>query len=202
MGLSVTSAPAAEPLTLSEVKEHLRVDDSTEDVHITALIPAARAWVEATTGRQLVKATYSWTLDGFPDKDATALRLPRAPAFSLDSINYIDTDGASQTWGSSNYQSDLNVDPAIILPVNGQSWPDTQDDTLAAVTVAFKAGYDDDGNSPPDHAANVPQALKQAMLMLIAHWYENRASVMADMDANEVPQAVHFLVSPYKVWWF
>jgi uncharacterized phiE125 gp8 family phage protein len=47
----------------------------------------------------------------------------------------------------------------------------------------------------------VPAALRQAMLLLIGHWYENRESVTFDNVAM-LPQAVDALLAPHRVHTF
>ena len=50
-GLQVTTEPTAEPLSLQEVKEYLRVDDSTDERVVRPLIETARRWAETHMDR-------------------------------------------------------------------------------------------------------------------------------------------------------
>ena len=198
MGLKVTTAPTVEPVSLDEAKTHLRVDGTAEDTYIEALIQAARAWVENYTARQLVQATYEWTFDRFPDRPEKPVRFPRSPVATVDQVEYADHGGTTQTYSS--YQLDLNVAPAIMLPVVDGTWPGVQADNPTGVTVTFTAGYEpDDTQSPTDPAGNVPQSLKHAILLLVGHWYERRASVNIGNIVTPVDQTVHFLCAPYRV---
>ncbi len=47
---AIITPPAAEPLTLAQVKAHLRLDGNADDALLTSLIAAARRYLEATTG--------------------------------------------------------------------------------------------------------------------------------------------------------
>jgi uncharacterized phiE125 gp8 family phage protein len=67
----------------------------------------------------------------------------------------------------------------------------TADDTLR---VAYKAGYG-------DAAADVPQALRQAILLLVGHWFAQREAV-ASTQLHDVPFAVQALCNPYRVQHF
>ena len=49
MALVLTAVPAAEPISLADAKAHLRIDGSDEDALLTALIAAARMFVERTS---------------------------------------------------------------------------------------------------------------------------------------------------------
>lgn len=58
--LRVVTPAVAEPVTVADVKAHLRVTHAADDALIAAQITSAREHVEAFTGLALVVATYSW----------------------------------------------------------------------------------------------------------------------------------------------
>ncbi len=62
MALVLTTAPAAEPISLAEAKAHLRIDADDEDALLTALIAAARMFVERTLGVALITQSWSYFL--------------------------------------------------------------------------------------------------------------------------------------------
>ena len=49
-----------------------------------------------------------------------------------------------------------------------------------------------------DAAVDVPQALRQAIRLLVAHWYENRGLVTVG-TATVLPQSVAALIAPYRM---
>lgn len=52
-------------------------------------------------------------------------------------------------------------------------------------------------------ADGVPKTIKQALLLLIAHWYTNREAVVASNAVpREVELTVRTLLNQNKVWWF
>ncbi len=59
---SITS-PAAEALTLADVKAHLRLEDGNEDPLLAALIATAREHLERSTGLCLITQTWRLYLD-------------------------------------------------------------------------------------------------------------------------------------------
>jgi uncharacterized phiE125 gp8 family phage protein len=187
----VTVEPAAEPVSLADLKEHLRVDTTAEDDLITSLGEAAREWVEQVCGMQLVEATLRDDLDGFPDE----IRLGRYPVQSVSSITYTDTNGDTQTWASSNYQTDLGAKPARIRAAYGVSYPSTR--SFKSVSITYVAGYAS-GGSPTDHGFNVPSSIKAAIKLLVGHWYTHRMAVMP-MQMHEAPMAVQSLLAPYRL---
>src|SRR3972149_2882421 len=102
MSLILLTAPTAEPIHRTEVKLHLRVDDTVDDVAIDALSRAAREKVESDTRRQLISATWQLRLDEFPDHDMIELRI--CPVVSVSSLKYVDTAGTEQTLAVADYQ--------------------------------------------------------------------------------------------------
>lgn len=187
MGLVQVTAPTIEPIGLQEAKDHLRVDSTTEDPLISALISAARQQAEDFTWRQLVTATYDWTLDAFP----WCLRPPKPPLQGITSITYLDTAGASQVLASTEYTVDAASQPGRVAPAFGKTWPSTQAE-LNAVTVRLVVGYG-------DGASHVPAPIKQAILMAITDFYENRQSTVIGLTAIELPQTAKSLLRPYVV---
>lgn len=182
---AVVTPPSEEPATTAEAKAHLRVDSNSEDTLIGSLVTAARQYVEGATGRALVTQTLRTKLDDFPDSD-DAIRLPRAPVQSVSSVTYLDEDGASQTFASSDYVTLLDLEPAEIALKADASWPATAMQR-GAVTVTYVAGY--------GAASAVPQAVKHAILLLVGHWYANREAVAPGQGVSEVPMGLHSLIS-------
>lgn len=168
-----TVAPASEPLDLTDVKLHLRVEHNADDALITALIQAAREQAESYTGRALI--TQTWVLTDTAPADP--LLLPRWPVLSIVSV----TDDGVATSATTAYLGD----DAQLVPTD--SWGGT-------VVVTYTAGYGAGGSA-------VPAALKQWMLLQIGQWYENREGV-AVVGAASVPQRLPFvdaLLSPYRI---
>lgn len=157
----ITVAATVEPLTLDEAKAHLRVEDTDSDALITALISAARGYVEQVCGLRLAAQTLklrAWGLD-----DCT-FRLPAAPIQSITSITYLDPAGSTQTLDPTTYVSDLNgIHPTISRAYN-KTWP-AHLVQMGSVTFTVVCGYADGA---------CPTPIKQAMLLCIGDWFANR----------------------------
>lgn len=185
----VTSAPASEPVTTAELKSHCRVEVSDDDTLIASYGAAAREWVERTgIWRSLVTQTITLKLDEFPCSDDPIL-LPQPPLISVTSITYVDTNGTTQTWSSSEYRVDTYAEPGRVTPAYGYSYPSTRDVT-GAVTVVYSAGY--------GTASDVPNSIKTAIKFLAANWYENREPVVLGTIAPQVPWTILALLEPYN----
>lgn len=188
------TAPATEPLTTAEAKTHLRVDSATDDTYIGTLITAARQYVEGYLGRALITQTWDLTLDAWPidssDGFYESIIVPSPPLVSITHVKYYDTSGTLITAASSTYAVDVNSTPGRITPVYGTVWPSAQF-IPNAITVRFVTGY--------GAAADVPAAIKQAMLLLIAQFYEYREEVVAGTIVANLDKASEFLLRPHRI---
>lgn len=203
MPLTQTVAPAAEPVSLTELKSQARVDISDDDTLLSGLITAARQMAESMMNRSLITQTWRLTLDAFPQAGMSvsyvdrpyslpgnAILLERAPIQSVTSITYKDMAGVTQTMSASDYATELNGDVGRITPPFGKIWPIPLPQ-IGSVNVTFVAGYGASG-------ASVPQPIKQAVLILATHLYQNREMVSYGRWAD-VPMSVTALLDPYVV---
>lgn len=175
-------------VSLAQAKDQMNIDFSDDDALIDMLIEAARDAVQNETGRILINETLVQKRDGFD----VAMELPYA-AQSVTSITYIDTDGAVQTLAATEYDVDTDRTPALITLAYDKTYPDTRA-THNAVTITYVSGYG-------ENSQDVPSALRSAMLLLIAHLYENREAT-APININDVPLTLKYLLGPYKLYNF
>lgn len=194
MSLTIVTPPAEEPVTLTEAKNHLRVDLTDDDSLISALIVAAREHAEAITRRAFITQTLKLSLDAFPANNGP-IYVPMPPLQSVNSLKYFDTDGMEQTLTEgTDFLVDNESEPGRITPAPDTGWPATQN-RPNAVSVEFVAGFGD--------ASKVPQGIKQAILLMVGHWYENREAVtMQGNNAGELPMAVDSLLMMHRIWRF
>lgn len=177
--LSLVTAPTTEPVTVDDFKSHSRIDADEEDAStITGYLKASRKLVETYLRRQLITATYRFSLDRFP---CDCIELPLPPVQSVSALAYVDSDGTTQTWDSSNYRLDTYSEPARIEPAYNVSWP-TIRCVSNAVNVTFVCGY--------GAAGAVPDTIKTAIKITTAVLFE-----MRDVSAPLPEQAKHLLMS-------
>lgn len=175
MSRKLITAPAAEPVSLAEAKQHIK-DVPTSDEGLLALfIAAAREECENMLRRALITQTWEKYLDAFPD----AIELFYPPLQSVTSIVYVDPNGAQQTLASTEYVVDDKQEPAWIVPADGKSWPSTRGGVINAVTVKFVCGYG-------ANETTVPKAIKNWLLLRIAGLYTNRAAVVMESGSVNV----------------
>lgn len=164
MALVLVTAATQEPVTISEVKDHLVVEHSDDDQYLSGLIAAVVGYLQDIQDRAFVTATHDLKLDRFPD-GAGVIELPRAPLASITSVKYQDLDDVETTLSSSLYSVDASSTPGRLLPAYDEAWPSTRGH-VHDVTVRFVAGYGDPGD--------VPRAHRHEILLRVADLYENR----------------------------
>lgn len=181
----VVKPPAAEPILLGDVRTHLRLipgDMEEDDAILTPLIPAAREFCENTTGRALAPQTIA----AWPDAGAGSIRLPRPPLIALEGVNIFYADGTGESLAPSSVLLD-EVDGILTLPAINAPLR-----SVNPIEIRYRAGYE-----------KLPFTLRQALLLLIGHWYENRSTVEVGAIASiEVTMTLQTLLNQYKVWWF
>lgn len=181
-GLKIITEPAAEPVSLTEVKSHLRIDSDTEDTYLGTLIQTAREFCENFQNRAYITQTWELTTDSW---GCFPLDIPLPPLVSVESIKYFDTENVEATWDAANYFVDTDSEPGRIALGYLKSLPQTVLRPTNGVKIQFIAGY--------GAALDVPLRIKQAILMLVGHYYENRETV-SPVDLKEVPLAVKSLL--------
>ena len=213
--LIVKTPPAVEPISLAEAKAHLRVDMTDDDATIQHLIRSARHALETRYDRAIITQSlvlgrdyfpsfyglgYTWTPGGWFGQywmtQYTTQELNwgyialRPPVQSITSVTYIDTSGNSQIWPSTNYGLDGDSEPGRLYLLPGKTFPTTAQQ-LATVKIEFVSG-----NTSPDL---VPADIREAVKLLMAHYYENREETVTGsrLVSLQLPYGVQQLMTNY-----
>lgn len=185
MTLFRTVEPFVEPITLAKAKAHLRIAHDSEDDLLSGLIRAARQEVERTTGSALIEQSWRLVLDAWPEGNIVELK--RLPVRQVLSVTVFDSDGAASVLSPEDYQLDAISSPARLylhsrprpgLPING-------------IEIDFSAGYGEAGT-------DVPDLLKRAVLILVAHWYEFRGAFGPDSQPVSIPDEYRRLITGWR----
>jgi len=174
-------------VTVAEAKAQLNITHSDDDELIDAYIDAATSWAQSYQGRKYLNETCIDYLDDWP---ADVIRPRWSNLVSVTSITYIDTAGVQQTWSSAQYDVDADAVPGRICPGYGYSWPTFRGDQ-AGIVVTYVAGYGATKDSAPAH-------VRQALLLLVGHWYANREAV-SDLNLTQIPFGVRALLGMDRV---
>lgn len=220
MALELKTPPAEEPLTLAETKSYLKVTGNTDDALLSQIITAVRKSCEDWTGRALITQTWTLWRDGFPhrirdnlphagyfelpvDTADQAQRVLEIPKPSLQVVSFIktyNTASVATVFDAAKYYVDTASEPGRIALNSTSAWP-TGLRSVNAVEIEFVAGY--------GTAADVPDALKQGMLLWIKLLYGDRnwlfelgesTAGLIEFNRSDLPQPVVSLWSPYKIY--
>lgn len=171
MTLKLVTAPTTEPIDLTSVEGQCRTGDlSSEADTVNGYITAIRQRAENDLRRTLITTTLDLILDAFPCPSNcnpfAAVETPLPPLQSVVSIKYMSADRVLTTLDPAMYVVDTDSTPGRIMPAYGKAWPSTLD-YPGSVRVQFVAGYG-------DAAEDVPQCIKNWMLLNVGALYENR----------------------------
>lgn len=205
--LKLVSAPGADPVSLNELKNYLRIDSSADDTMLTNFITAATNTVELFLNRKLITQTWDYWLDCFPTKTrfdslqdgVTEGRLSEyisveksisIPFYPLQSVTYLktyDDDGTAYTTSASDYIVDTVSEPGRLSLKNDTTWATTFLRPVNGIQLRFICGYGASGTS-------VPQAIKQAIMDLAGKFYSSRGC-----EDSTISSATMAILTPYRV---
>lgn len=183
----LTSAPEKEPLSVQEVKDHLRVNGQDEELY--RMIKTARGMVERYLNRALI--TQEW--DAYYDYWCNEMKLPYPPLQTVDSVKYRNVDGTETTLATSQYWV-TNHEPATIVRAYNVTWPELQYGRPQAIKISVTVGYGDDGT-------DVPEEIRHGMKLLITDLYENRGTVVIG-SVSKIPAYLIDLIHTYRIYEF
>jgi uncharacterized phiE125 gp8 family phage protein len=187
MSSFLLTAPAAEPLTLDEARAFLRVDTHDDDEPIAALIVAARLHIEMQTRRALITQDWRLTLDAWPADGRIPVQ--PGPLRELTAARVYDFSGTATALDLQHFVPDLGACELAVAP-----WALMQPTRLAAgIELEVSVGYG-------DTALDVPEPLRHAVRLLVAHWYENRGLIVPGATSlASLPASVAALIAPYRM---
>lgn len=175
MSLDLISPPMAEPVTLAELKEHLKIDGAAEDAVIAGLGVAARQLIEARYRVALLPQIWRFALDCAAE---APIVIPLSPVASIDAVG-VTRSGVTETLSPISYEAQAgNVGRVRLKSAVAGG------DGFDRVVISFTAGWPD--------AASVPDALKLAIKIVAAHYYENREGEPTG------PAALGAILAPYR----
>ena len=190
MALTLVTAPAVEPVSVADVKSHLRIDNTDDDTLLGTYIAVARRFCERYQNRAYITQTWKLVLDNWP-KGHDVIELSYPPLQSVTNIVYYDTDETANTLSTSVYMVDTDSKPGRVTLKYNQTWPYTILRPYNGIEITYVAGYG-------DAASDVPENVVHAMKLLIGHLYENREAT-GIRPLSEIPFAVKSLLDLERI---
>lgn len=179
MRMVLVTPPAAEPVTLDELKLYLRLDGSDEDSLVAGLGRAARERVEAETGARLIHQLWRLTLDGWPAGGVATV--PFGPVRGVVALRARNANGSTRELPVSLARPLEGADPPRVVfeaPPAGLAPGPVELDLL----IGFAAT-----------GADAPAAFLEALRRLVAAAFENRG----DADTPS-PRAALAALAPFR----
>lgn len=182
-GLRLVSGPTEEPLTVEEVKGHLRLHDlnASEEPDLIRKIKAARAWVERRTSLALLSQVWAYWFDAFPS--VYYIDIPKAPIISIDSVTSYDEGNAATVFSPLLYATDVVRSRVLLNAV--EEWPYDVRRHHSGV-IQFTAGF---GTAPE----NVPDDLREAVAEMTGYFFYDREGL------DPVPQKVLDIIAAHEM---
>lgn len=183
--LVLNTAATERSVRVDDLKAHLRIDHTDQDVMLEGLIEAATLHVESVQNRSLLSTTWDLYLDAWPQ--GRDILLPRAPLQSVVSVVHIDDEGTETTMPSSGYFVDLYSSPGRIVLSDAGQWPTRDLRPAAGIRIRFVAGY---GDSPEA----VPADKRHLVKLLAAHWFDNPEPEIVGSISSSLPFALESML--------
>jgi uncharacterized phiE125 gp8 family phage protein len=185
MRTRINTHPALEPVTVAEAKLHAKVEIDDDDAMISAYIVAARTMAEAYTDRVFIEQTWDGWLDRFPscwDADGAEIVIPQCPLIAVTTLEYRAPDASAYTplAEGTDFEIVPGSEPGKLALMPGKSWPAISE-RLGSVHLQYSAGY---GPAADD----VPEAIRVAILTLVADMYDNRSPVPTTFAEQQMRQ--------------
>jgi uncharacterized phiE125 gp8 family phage protein len=171
--------PDFEPVSLGQLRDHIRLDDNADDAAVLGFGVTARESIEKALGFPVLSTTVTGSSEGWPD----ARLIIDAPVTSIDTVTYTAVGGVETDWTGWVARTSQGGVTAL-RPATGQSWPELGDDPI--ITVTAKAGF-----------VQVPESIVTAICMLAAYLNANRDGIGQDA-MNRLPRPILSLVRPYS----
>ena len=208
MRARVTAPASVTPISVDEVKLHLRISSSTEDAYLLDLINVATDLLQEYCHRKFIQQEITGWLDAenlmsnwwegsiVAAINAIAslrtIELPWTPAISVTSVSMFTLDDLEIVVDSDTYRVDA-VDqamPARITLKESAVWPGGSYRNQNSMKVVWLSGY---GPS----ASDIPAGLKMALKHMVAYLYNNRGDCSGDCVGACGAKS---LAQPYKVY--
>ena len=183
-------------VSLTEAKNHLRVDHTEDDTYISNLILASQEVIENYCNIKIMEVGVVQYCDTWSDTfELIFSPVVNSGKASISHIKYYNDaePPALTTWASSNYifdkySSPMRIRLADLEGIDG--YPDIAAQ-LNAIEISYDVGY--------DHDNDVPLALQQACLILVGQWYENRQVAVVGRSVGKIPMTATYLMDRFKV---
>lgn len=189
MNLTETTTLTSADFPVAEFGEHMRLgtgfsDDGAQNALLESCLRAAMGAIEARIAKILIARSFHWRVYQWR-REGGGQALPVSPVNAINELVIFPAKGPPTYINSTLFGLVPDIQRPRIVPLSGEL-PEIPD--YGSARIAFDAGYGiwDD----------IPAALKQAVFLLAATYYENRDAMVA--RAGQMPFGVMALIEPYR----
>ena len=199
------------PVTLQEVKNHLKMDSPNFDDQLELIRLGAIEEFAAESGLALAPQVQDIFFDRLPGetlhpqqqwpwRDCEYYALPFYPVNSIASFKYTDSGATVTTWSTANYILNSAVKPCRVYRSYGVSWPSFIKYPVNPISIRVQCGYTD--NNPSTNGPAIPNDIKNAILLMCEHRFRNSSAVEIGVTptfATVVPKSYSAILERYRI---
>ena len=183
MTLTLTKAPETKPVTLDAVKTHLRLEHDFDDPYLKTLVETAVYYIQNDLNRSLITQEWTFIWRKRPSlvqsetlfSEEAVVELSYPPLQEILSVNTLRFNGQKKL--VKRFVLDISQEkPQVHLALKD-----------SAVEICYRAGFGHESE-------HVPGPIRQALLMLVTHFYQNRSLEAVKKDA-----LLQELIAPYRL---
>ena len=209
-GVTIVTGESVDVVTTAQIKSNLRISssDSTHDTQIEICRDASISVAIEYLQKSLMQRTLKLSLDNIPFSDSVlpntegittgpfleyrqrSVNLPFSPLVSVTHVKTFDDSDNATTMASSRYFVDTASDYGRVVLRTGETW----DDMLRvanAIEITYVAGYG-------SVATSVPAGIRQGIIVLASHFFENPEMVIKGQNISVIPTLVNSLWKPFR----
>jgi uncharacterized phiE125 gp8 family phage protein len=184
--MRVIGDAATEPVTIGQLRDHVRADGPSDDAALIGYGVSARALIEQWLGRPIVPQTVRGICEEWPATGGLELSMP---VTAVDLVTYTNEAQVVTTWtaGAAGWLARVSQGGVTrIRPATGIDWPTLGDDPV--ITVNSTAGF-----------ASVPEPINTAICKLAGYLHADRDGMgEAGMGVGKLPGDVRELIRPWR----
>jgi uncharacterized phiE125 gp8 family phage protein len=173
-----------------------------DDPLLLNYLEAAVEFAEDFTGLAIAQRTYEMALDAFPCHlpwHAAGITLFWPPLVGIDSFLALEGGSDGELDEGDDYTVDNYRMPAVLRPVS--AWP-MMTPATNGIKIRYRAGYlngvNDDSDFLAEGAQAMPASIKQALLLLVFHFWQNRSDTV-EKALSTIPNGVRDLLNFKRV---
>ena len=191
---------------LADLKQHQIVQHDADDDLLSGYLLAAHEYAQTRIQRTLLLTRYRRFFDAWPCGE---VRLSYPPVRAIEGV-YYSTDTGTEVLDPDLFESAAWADTFARVKFKGNlpSLPGS----MEQVWIDYVAGYGDytpvQGfpysypmvySDSTDYRYQVKETVRQAIRMLVGHWYENRETVAVGTISSEIQMATNHLLHQSRV---